>query len=754
VGAAEEGRLFAGKYRILGELGRGGMGIVFRSEDVRLKRPVALKFLPADVATPGESSERFLREARAAAALDNPHICTVYEAGEAEDRQYIAMALIEGPTLKDRIAQGQIPLTDALTIAREIADGLAEAHSKHVVHRDIKPGNIILAGGRHVKITDFGLARMEGTGQTTQTAGIAGTIAYMSPERVLGHSSDARADIWALGCVVYEMLTGRRPFCSSTGQVDLHALLHEKPRQITECRNDVPKQLVAIVDRCLEKDPGLRYQDAAGVLADLDAAKSHLQGHPSAPDKHMPSIAVLPFVDMSPDKSQAYFGEGIAEELIHAFARIQDLRVVARTSAFALAGKNLDVREIGRMLNVSAVLEGSVRQAGNRLRVTAQLINVENGFHLWSDRFDRDAGDIFAIQDELSMAIVEHLKVSLHVGEKEALQKRPTSDHEAYTLYLKGLYFFARPRPDSLETALRFFRQALALDPGFAKAWVCIGYVYAMFANLNFARPNEAWPEVRAAMEKARLIDDQLPEVHALAATLSFSYEWDWPAAGASFQRVLSINPGNAFSHGEYAWYLMSRRRFDESLREVRLAISLDPLMPIFYAWSVGLHAAAGRYEGAIADFERALEIDPNFGLSYFHAGIAYFRMGQLDKAVEALETGRRIAAHSGWEESMLAVISLAKGDAEGARRIIREMIEDKKRANVSSVALGWALAATGDIDGAMEWLERGIEEHDSLVNFLHIYTDVFAAALAHEPRYQKLLARLNLADTGGPEGG
>ena len=351
---------------------------------------------------------------------------------------------------------------------------------------------------------------------------------------------------------------------------------------------------------------------------------------------------------MSAEKNQEFFGEGIAEELIHSLARIQGLRVVARTSAFALKDKGLDVREIGRMLNVEAVLEGSIRAAGNRLRITAQLINVADGFHLWSERFDRDAGDIFAIQDELSLSIVEHLKVTLHVGERAALQKRSTDDHEAYNLYLKGLYFLARPRPDLLQTALRLFQEALALDPGFAKAHAGIATVFAMLGNLNFAPPNEAWPKAKAAVEKALALDDHLAEAHAMAAMVAFWYDWDWVAAEASYKRILTLNPGDAFTHGNYAWFLLNRRRFDECLHEIKVAISLDPLMPLFYAWSVGLHCATGRLDDALRDFERAMEIDPTFGLPYFHAGLTYARKGMPQKAIEVLERGAKIAGHPG----------------------------------------------------------------------------------------------------------
>ena len=665
--AGRQQELVAGKYRILAEVGRGGMGVVYRAEDTRLKRPVALKFLSDDLSARPEARARFLREAQAAAGLDNPHVCAVYEAGEHDGRAYIAMAFIEGGSLKERIAQGPLTLAEALTFSRQIAEGLAEAHAGRVVHRDIKPANIMLAGGRQARITDFGLARVEGSGETTRTGGVLGTLAYMSPEQAQGLQTDQRTDIWSVGCVIYEMLAGRAPFSPSAGQADLYALLHADPRPVTAFRPDAPQRLVAVIDRCLQKDPRRRYPDAASLLDDLKSID--VEAETPAAQPRPPSVAVLPFVDMSPEKNQEYFGEGIAEELIHALARIQGLRVVARTSAFALKDKGLDVREIGRMLNVGAVLEGSVRAAGNRLRITAQLINVSDGFHLWSERFDRDAGDIFAVQDELSAAIVEHLKVTLHVGERDALQKRPTDDHEAYNLYLKGLYFLARPRPDLLQKALGLFQAALERDPGFAKAHAGIATAFVMLGNFNFAPATEAYPKARAAVEKALALDDQLAEAHHIAAAVAFWYDWDWAAAEASYNRILALNPGEAFTHGDYAWFLLNRRRFDEALREIEHALDLDPLMPLFYGWSVGLHCAAGRLDEALRDFERAKELDPTFGLPYFHAGMTYFLKGMSEKAIEILQQGVKIAPHPGWAEGMISMIRMRQGNRDEARR-------------------------------------------------------------------------------------
>jgi serine/threonine-protein kinase len=712
---------------------------------------VALKFLSAEQAAEAAARARFLREAQAAAALDSPHVCTVYEAGEADGRAYIAMAYIEGRSLRDRLAAGPLPVDDVLAIARQIAEGIAQAHLRTVVHRDIKPANVMLAGDGTAKVTDFGLAHFAGSGESTRTAGVVGTLAYMSPEQAQGLSTDPRTDVWSLGCVIYEMLAGRTPFLSDTGQVDLHALLHGAQRPIGVCRPETPAQLVAVVERCLQKDPLQRYPHAGAVLSDLRSVRIETAAGSAGPTSlpRVPSVAVLPFADMSPDRSQGYFAEGIAEELIHALTRVRGLRVVARTSAFALQDKGLDAREIGRLLNVDAMLEGSVRVAGNRLRITAQLISVADGFHLWSERFDRDAGDIFAIQDELSLSIVDHLKVTLHVGERSDLQKRSTEDHEAYNLYLKGLYFLARPRPDTLDTALRLFAEALARDPGFAKAHAGIATAFAMLGNFNFAPPTEAWPKAKAAVRKALALDDCLPAAHGIAASVAFWYEWDWAAAEAGYNRALALNPGDAFTHGDYAWLLLNRGRDEDALREIERAIDLDPLMPLFYGWSVGLHAAVGRSDEALKMFAKAVELDPTFGLPYFHAALAYLRLDNLDEALRTLDAGSRIAVHPGWGEGVRAVVAMRRGDADQAQRVVERMIAAKQHTNVSPVGIAWALAFLGRLDEAIVWLERGIKEHDTLVGFLHIYTPWFAPALGRDTRFAAILERLGLQPIG-----
>jgi serine/threonine protein kinase/Tfp pilus assembly protein PilF len=742
-----KGSLFANKYRISGEIGRGGMGIVFKAEDTKLKRPVALKLLPFELLYSPEAKERFIREAQAAAALDHPNICTVYEVEEQDGQAYIAMAYIDGKSLKARIAQGPLKVDEALEIAVQVAEGLEEAHRKGIVHRDIKPANIMLTAKSQAKILDFGLARLESAGDLTRTAVVMGTVAYMSPEQAQGHKVDHRTDIWSFGCTLYEMLAGRSPFQGGHEQAVFQAIIHGDPQPITALRGDIPAGLEQILDRCLKKNPLDRYPDAGSLIEDLKTVdlRDILTSPSLSPYKNAPSIAVLPFTDMSAEKDQDYFGEGIAEELINALAHIQELRVVARTSAFAIKGMNLDIREIGRMLNVKAVLEGSIRKAGNRLRITAQLINVEDGFHLWSERFDREMVDIFAIQDEISLAIVEHLKVSLRLGEKTALKKRSTDDPEAYNLYLKGLYFYARPSPDSLSKALNSFQAAIDKDPNFALAYAGMAGVFAGLGNLNLAPPAEMWPKAKAALQKALSLDNNLAEAHAGAAALAFFYEWDWDAAGRSFDRVLSLNPGDAMSHGQRGWFCLNRRRFDEAIREIKQALELDPLMPLYYVWSVGLHVAVGRPDEALQVFAKAMEIDPNSGLAYFHAGTAYARKGLLDEALDTFEKGKRLVVFPGWAEANLGLIYLKKGNREKAARILDEMIEGRNKINVSATNIAWLAGALGKLDLAFEFLDKAYEERDTLMAFIHIYTEWLCPAISADPRFKDVLIKMKL---------
>lgn len=733
-------------YRILEKIGEGGMGVVYKAEDIRLKRLAALKFLPPALTRNEEAKERFVREARAAAALDHPNICTVYDVDEYEGQTFMAMAYIEGQSLKEKIAGGPLTVSEAVGIARQVAEGLRAAHEKGIIHRDIKPANIMLAEKGQAKIMDFGLAKLEWAADLTRTATIMGTVAYMSPEQARGEKVDRATDIWSLGCVLFEMLAGERPFKSDSERAVVYAILNDEPQPISKLRQDVPPELEMILRQCLRKNPRDRYRDAGSLI---DALRSCLDRQPAvspvtpASKKQAPSIAVMPFIDMSPQKDQEYFCDGIAEELINALTHIKELRVVARTSAFAFKGKNLDVREIGKMLNVNTVLEGSIRKAGNRLRITAQLISVEDGYHIWSERFDREMADIFAVQDEISLAVVDGIKVNLVAGEKTALQKHHTEDPEAYNLYLKGLHFVSKPSEDAIRKALNFFREAIDKDPNFPLAYAGEANVFMSLGVLDLAPSADTWSRARAALRKALELDGSLAEALAVEAGLSFWHDWNWEASEMNFKRTLTLNPGNATTHAQYAWFCISRKRFDEAIQEIKLAQNLDPLMPLFYAFSAGIHWSAGRYAEAIREFHKGTELEPNIGLAYFHGGVAYTQSGALDEALEAFQKARELGVSPGWAEANIALVYMAKGEAEKARGILADMLEQKKKAHVSSVAIAWVAGAMGDLDLAFALFDKAYEERDTLMPFIHIYTNLMAPGIQNDPRFGILLRKM-----------
>ncbi|MCX6577861.1 MAG: protein kinase [Candidatus Aminicenantes bacterium] len=726
-------------YRILEKIGEGGMGVVYKAEDTKLKRMVALKFLPAQFTGDPQARTRFAQEAQSAAALDHPNICTIYEINEVGGQTYIAMAYIMGQSLKDKILSGPLDIPEAVNIVIQVAEGLKSAHGRGIIHRDIKPGNIMQTEEGKVKIMDFGLAKLERGADLTKTMTIMGTPAYMSPEQARGEVVDQRTDIWSLGCVFFEMLSGQLPFQSEHDQGVIYSILKEEPRPVFRPGKEIQAQLKTIIHKCLEKDPRNRYQDAAALAEALKSFEKPAQ------NAHKPSIAVLPFVDMSSQKDQEYFCDGIAEELINGLTHISDLRVVARTSAFAFKGKDVDLRDIGRKLNVDTVLEGSIRKAGNKLRITAQLIKVEDGFHLWSEKFDREMEDIFAIQDEISKAIVDNLKITLLAQEKAAIEKRHTDDPEAYNLYLKGLYFTYRPSPEALNKALDYFRKAIDADPNFALAYAGMANVYANFAIMSLAPPADMLPKAKTAFQKALALDSLLAEAHFYTAYIAFYFEWDWETSERSYERALAINPGNALAHALYAWACLARKRFEEAVKEIKLAQSLDPLMPLFYAFSVAIHCAVGKPDDAISEFERAVEMDPHSGLAYFHVGVAYVLKRETEKAITALQKSKELAVYSGWADGMLGLIHISEGDREKAERILEEMLAQKKRAYVSSMSIGWLWGALGNFDRAFEYFDKAREERDTLMPFVHIYTKIHAPEIQKDPRFRALLKKMKL---------
>jgi TolB-like protein/predicted Ser/Thr protein kinase len=540
------------RYRILEKLGEGGMGVVYKAEDTKLEREVALKYLPRDMTRNAAATERLIQEAKAAAALNHPNICTVFEIDEADGQTFIAMECVEGENLRAKLQSGNLEHNDAIDVAVQIAERLAAAHEKGIVHRDIKPANIVVTPRGRVKIMDFGLVRMAGGAQLTKTGTTMGTVAYMSPEQARGEVVDRRTDIWSLGVVLYEMVTGERPFRGDRDQAVIHSILNAEPRPMSVVAPGVSLTLDRIVERMLAKDADSRYGNAEELLIDLEGHRER----PESPtvrrecEAHdsQPTIAVMPFADMSPERDQDYFCDGMAEEIINALTRVEGLRVIARTSAFAFKGKDEDIREIGRKLSAGTLLEGSVRKAGNRLRITAQLINVADGCHLWSERYDRELEDVFAVQDEIALAIVDKLKLGLVGRDAVAGGGRRTKDLEAYNLYLRGRHHWNKRTPEEVRKGLECFREAVERDPDYAPAYVGVADCYIILENLGELTPEEAFRDAGVAVAKALAIDDSVAEAHSSLGWIQIDRDRDWDGG-------CECSPSSTCSRGS-AWPL------------------------------------------------------------------------------------------------------------------------------------------------------------------------------------------------------
>ncbi len=708
-----------GPYEIVAPIGAGGMGEVYRAQDTRLGRTVAIKVLNK------EHMQRFEREARAIAALNHPHICTLHDIGP----DYLVMEYVEGAAIK-----GPMAVEEAVRLAIQIAGALEEAHRSGILHRDLKPGNIMVTSNGVAKLLDFGLAKLA-TGTDSDTAStmdgtVMGTPAYMSPEQAQGNAVDARSDIFSFGAVLYEIISGSRAFGGTSTVQVLSAVLRDEPKPL-----QTMPQLERIVMRSLAKQPGQRFQ----TMAEVKTALAQVSAKPAEPQ---PSIAVLPFADMSPGKDNEWFSDGLAEEMINALAQIPELKVIARTSAFAFKGKQEDITKIAEALRVSTILEGSVRKAGNRIRITAQLINAGDGSHIWSERYDREMTDIFAIQDEISRAIAEKMRVQIS-GDRPIV-KRYTENLEAYTLYLKGHYHLGRMAPDSLAKGKECFEQALAADPNYALGWAGLADFYHRLGALGFMPSRGLNAQARQAVLKALEIDGALAEAHGIMAVLHAD-GFNWNAAEREFHRALELDPNSTAVMAYYGiHYLLPMRRFYEAFSIARKLLELDPLSaPRQYA--LGLrYAAKGQYDLAINQYRNALELDPHFGLAHLMLAIALIMAGRCDEGVQASEAGVQL---TGRVHVPLALLSFAYARANRIREA-REVLEELRKLSEKSYVPSYAFAITylglEEIDTAFDWFEKAMDETPGMI-FLNLEPPFFSDTLRSHPRYHALLRKMNL---------
>jgi serine/threonine-protein kinase len=752
VGAIMIGKTIS-HYRILERLGEGGMGVVYRAVDTKLDRDVALKFLPSDLTSDPEAKERFIHEAKAASSLDHQSICTVYEIAESEDGQiFIAMACYGGETLRARIRRGPLKIAEAVNVAVQVSQGLAKAHERGIVHRDIKPANIIITDDGIPKIVDFGLAKLAGKSGLTRTGRTLGTIAYMSPEQVRGDAVDHRTDIWSLGVTLYEMLTGVSPFERDYEAAIMYSILNEGPQPMSSFRPGLSDELQRIIDGATAKNPDERYQTALDLRDHLAAYASRLasassampsSGGPPASGETTASVAVLPFANLSTDAEQEYFCDGMAESITDALAHLKDLRVVARTSAFSFKGKNADIREIGRKLNVKSVVEGSVQKAGNRLRITVQLVSAADGYRIWSERYDRTLEDIFAIQDEISLAIVDKLRVKVLRAEEAGFKKRYTENPEAYNLYLKGRWLAEKMTEQELHKAIDYFRQAVALDSGFALAFAGIGDAYVSIGASGFMPTDEVYEQARAAAERALELDSTLSEGHTVLAGLKVWFDLNWPAAEHEFLRAFALDPYNGEVHHQYAHLLAALGRTGEAVEHMRKALELEPVSVLTNACAGQIMYLARMYDEAIVQLKKTVELDPNFQSQYTWLAMAYAQKGMYEEAIETVR-GRTLHPTSGRSmKAALGYIYAVSGRTAEAREILNQLEQPSGKETANPYHLARIHAGLGEKELSLEWLGKCLEKQEASLGL--VGPDPVWDVLRDEPRFIKLMETLGL---------
>jgi TolB-like protein/Tfp pilus assembly protein PilF len=739
-----------GSYRIESRLGEGGMGTVYRALDTKLNRPVAVKLLSAEVAD-AAARRRFQREAQMASSLNHPHILTVHDAGEFEGREYLVTEFVDGGTLKEWAQAEKRAWRETVELLTGVADGLAAAHAAGITHRDIKPANILVARNGYAKLADFGLAKLSDPApeeptrtmamEPTRPGMIVGTIAYMSPEQASGENVDARSDIFSFGVVLYELLAGHRPFAGTNDLERLQLIIHAPAPALPD---DLPASLRAVVEKALEKAPADRYQSMREAVIDLRRLMRQSTEAPRPAAERVPSVAVLSFADMSPAKDQDWFCDGIAEEILTALTGLAGLRVAARTSAFSFKGKSVDLRTIGEKLNVTTVLEGSVRRAGDRVRITAQLSDVRNGFQLWSERYDRELKDIFDVQDEIAKAITERLRVTLAGAREARLVEQATANIEAYQLYLKGRALLGR-RGVNIPHALEQFRKAVEQDPGYALAWAGLADAYTGLAITGSVSSAGSKREAMAAATRAIELDPASAAGHCALANATLLYENNRARAGQEFERGLELNPNYALGRSWYALFYLqwARGELERGIAEARRALDTDPQSSYLSMILSCCYSTAGRLDEAVATGRQAMQQDPDSFVARWATGVALRTAGRCDEAVAILESAAAISGRHSRALSSLAGAFGHWGKRAEASALYRELLDQSTRGYVCFTYQALAAEAAGERDEALALSRRAWEEREPPF-FLHTrYLPEFETLRA-DPRFTAILQEMD----------
>ena len=717
-----------GPYQLVSPIGKGGMGEVWKARDTRLHRDVAIKFCST------RFSDRFLREARAIAALNHPNICTLYDIGP----DYLVMEYIEGTS-----PRGPLTTPEAVRLALGIAVALEVAHGKGIIHRDLKPANVLVTQSG-VKLFDFGLALVNDSAEAnvndaatalTTPGMMLGTIAYMAPEQAQGKPADARSDVFAFGLLLYELLSGRRAFQGDSPLATMAAILQSEPPALSA------SIVTPIVTRCLKKDPAERFQTMAAVREALEQSQSAPAA--AAPDSDTPvisvapSIAVLPFANIGADKENEYFSDGLAEEILNALSQVEGLSVAARTSSFSFKGKGAELSEIGVKLRVANILEGSVRRAGNRVRVTVQLVDARNGFHLWSERYDRQMEDIFEVQDEIARVIAERLKVTLRGG-----AKRSTNNLEAYELYLKGRHHWHQRAPSTLRVAIQCFEQAIQVDPRYALAWSGLADCYGILRVYGWVPAEEARPHAHAAIAQAMTLDPSLWEVNFSRGVYAFYFERDWRQAGPHFQKAIAINPRSSLAQVYYSLFLASEGRAEDAVKHATLACQTDPLSAFVRAVAGGTFQTLDRFDAAERAARQSLELQPGYLFGLWVLGMALCGLGRNEEAIEPLERALALSR----APMFVGNLGLAYGRAgriDDATRLLRELEERSSRGEfVAAFASICIYVGLGDLPAIRRSLSKALTEATPPASF-SMTCGRLLEAFRSDPEIDRLLFEL-----------
>jgi eukaryotic-like serine/threonine-protein kinase len=753
-----------GRYRIVERLGEGGMGVVFRAEDPRLERDVALKVLKQDALSDEPSKRRLRLEARALSRLLHPNIATLFDFDSDRGVDFLVLEFVPGESLARMLANGPLPETRARAIALDVTAALESAHEQGIVHRDLKPGNVVITPRGRAKVLDFGLARfMPGPEALTQSAAISGAAAlvgtppYMSPEQVRDGHVDARSDLYALGALLFEMTTGRRPFTAEDLLSLLYQIAHEPAPLLRALRPGLSAELEAVVARCLEKAPPRRFSDAAALLRALrddasddprDAPTRSASRAPAArlepgPATTIRSLVVLPFENRSGDPAQEFFSDGMTDALIADLAQIAALRVISRTSAMRFKGTHPAMSQIARELNVDGVVEGSVLRVGDRVRITVQLVDVASDRSLWAKSYDGSLSDILALQSEVAHAIADEIRIQVTPEERARLRAKGAVNPAAHVAYLQGLFLWNRYTAESVKEAILRYEEALAFDPNYAVAYAGLADSYIMLANHHILPPREGYSLGRKAAERGLALDESLGELHTSLGWIHRLFDWDWPGAERECLRAVELNPGHAFGRSRYALLLSGLGRHQEAIAEAQRAHELDPLDLLTYTVVGDTLFFARRFDRSVASYRKCLELDPTFGAAHTDLARSLEHVGRTDEAVEEFVRGTAGPDGLPRPSTGLAILYARAGRQDEARTAMEALFALAQRQFVSPFGIASYYAVTGDNDRALDWLERAYAERDGGLVWLKVHPRL--DGLRGEARFRDLLARMRL---------